>query len=107
MASFHQLTYLSLQRSDQSVFKFFFITVDLQESVSFHCTAVTRLYIHIYAFFFHIVLHHVPLQVIRYGSLGCTAELIAYPCQSIFLSLEEGTGHIQLRPLLFPWNLLA
>ena len=39
---------------------------------------VTQLYIHIHSFF-QIIFHCIPLQVIRYNSLGCTAKFHYLP----------------------------
>ena len=66
------------------VFKIFII-VDLQFSVNF-CCKVTQLCIYIYAHththsFSHIILYHVPSQVIRYSSLcyAAGARSLLYP----------------------------
>ena len=42
--------------------------------------------LHTYILFFHIILHHVPSQVIRYRSLGYTADPLVFKCwsQSLF-----------------------
>ena len=61
--------------------KNYFIIVDLQCSVNFCCTeSGTYIYIHS---FFHVILHHVPSQVIRYGSLCYTAgsPFLSTPCR--------------------------
>ena len=48
------------------------ITVDVQCSINFYYSKVIQLYIHTNSFF-HIILHLVPSQVIRYSSLGSPA----------------------------------
>ena len=52
----------------------FLIIVDLQCSVNFCCIAKWPVsYIHLYTFFFHLILRAVPAQVLRYSSLCYTA----------------------------------
>ena len=66
--------------SPLSLFFLIFIRVDLQFSVNFCCTVKWPRYT--YYSFSHIILCHVPSQVIRYSFLCYTQQnLIAYPLQ--------------------------
>ena len=108
--------------------KIFFIILDLQCSMNFRCTAKwpsyvythTHTHTHTHILFFYIILHHGPSELIRYSSLGYTAEShclsipnveyifisCIYPLK--FLSVLQGPSQIfhlpQSLPLSLKWN---
>ena len=80
------------------------ISVVQQSDPDIHIYIYIYTYIYIYAYSFsHIILHHVPLQVIRYiVPCAIQQDLIAHPCQKQEFSSTNPRFPIHPTPSLSP-----